>query len=86
MPIDPSKALGFELGESQYTYTADDVILYHLGVGAGVPATDANELEYTYEKNLKVLPSFGVIPTFGSMGGLGNVPGLDFNFAMLLHG
>ncbi|MFP6578852.1 MAG: MaoC/PaaZ C-terminal domain-containing protein, partial [Myxococcota bacterium] len=80
------KALGFELGESQYTYTADDVILYHLGVGAGVPATDANELEYTYEKNLKVLPSFGVIPTFGSMGGLGNVPGLDFNFAMLLHG
>jgi acyl dehydratase len=86
MPIDPSKALGAELGEGQHTYTRDDVILYHLGVGAGVPATDANELEYTYEKNLKVLPSFGVIPTFSSMGGLGSVEGLDFNFAMLLHG
>jgi acyl dehydratase len=86
MPIDPSKALGAELGEGQHTYTKDDVILYHLGLGAGVPATDANELEYTYEKNLKVLPSFGVIPTFGSMGGLGNVEGLSFNFAMLLHG
>jgi acyl dehydratase len=86
MPIDPSKALGAELGESQASYTKDQVILYHLGLGAGNPATDPNELEYTYEKNLKVLPSFGVIPTFGSMGGLGSVPGLEFNFAMLLHG
>ncbi len=86
MPIDPSKALGAELGEGTYTYTKDDVILYHLGLGAGVPATDPKELEYTYEKNLKVLPSFGVIPTFGAMGGMGNVEGLTFNFAMLLHG
>jgi acyl dehydratase len=86
MPIDPSKALGHQLGEGQYTYTKDQVILYHLGIGAGVPATDPRELEYTYEKNLKVLPSFGVIPTFGAMGGLGSVPGLSFNFAMLLHG
>ena len=42
-----------------------------------------NELEYTYEKNLKVLPSYGVIPTFGSMGGLGSVdgPGLQLRHA-----
>ncbi len=86
MPIDPAKALGFDLGEGPYSYTKDDVILYHLGLGAGIPATDPKELESTYEKNLKVLPSFGVIPTFGSMGGLGSVPGLEFNFAMLLHG
>jgi acyl dehydratase len=86
MPIDPKQALGHELGESQVGYTRDQVILYHLGVGAGNPPTDANELEYTYEKNLKVLPSFGVIPTFGSMAGMGSVPGLKFNFAMLLHG
>ncbi|MEE2678215.1 MAG: MaoC/PaaZ C-terminal domain-containing protein [Myxococcota bacterium] len=86
MPIDPSQALGADLGEGQTSYTKDQVILYHLGVGAGQPATDPNELEYTYEKNLKVLPSFGVIPTFGSMGNLGSVPGLEFNFAMLLHG
>ena len=86
MPIDPSQALGAELGEGQTSYTKDQVILYHLGVGAGQPPTEPNELEYTYEKNLKVLPSFGVIPTFGAMGNLGSVPGLEFNFAMLLHG
>jgi acyl dehydratase len=86
MPIDPSKALGYELSEGTDSWQQDDVILYHLGVGAGVPATDANELEYCYEKNLKVLPSFGVVPVFGGLAGLGGVPGLDFNFAMLLHG
>ncbi len=86
MTIEPKKALGAKLGEGSYSWTKDQVILYHLGVGAGDPATDPRELEYTYEKNLKVLPSFGVIPTFGAMGNLGSVPGLEFNFAMLLHG
>jgi acyl dehydratase len=86
MPIDPNKARGAKLPDAELSYTKDQVILYHLGVGAGVPATDANELQYTYEKNLKVLPSFAVIPAFGSMGGIAGIPGMQFNFAMLLHG
>ena len=86
MPIDPSKALGAELGAGTASWEADDVILYNLGIGAGNPPTDPGELEYTYEKNLKATPSFAVIPTFGSMMGIGGVEGLDFNFAMLLHG
>ena len=86
MPIDPSKALGYEFEPATGSWSADDVILYHLGVGAGDPATDANELEYTYEKDLKVLPSFGVTPVFGAIGGIASTPGLDFNLAMLLHG
>jgi acyl dehydratase len=86
MPIDPSKAVGAKLPDGETSYDRDQVILYHLGVGAGVPPTDPGELEYTFEKNLKVLPSFAVIPAFGSMGGIGNIPGLQFNFAMLLHG
>jgi acyl dehydratase len=87
MPINPAEALAAKFPLAETSYEVDDVILYHLGIGAGVPQTDANELEYTYEKNLKVLPSFGVIPTFGAMGGsLFNTPGLKFNPAMLLHG
>src|SRR4029453_1449998 len=86
MPIDPNKARGAKLPDSETAYTKDQVILYHLGIGAGVPPTDKNELEYTYEKNLKALPSFAVIPGFGSMGGIASIPGLQFNFAMLLHG
>ena len=86
MPIDPTKARGAKLPDGETSYSQDDVILYHLGVGAGVPPTDPNELEYCYEKNLKVLPSFAVIPAFGAMGGLASIPGMQFNFAMLLHG
>lgn len=86
MPIDPSQALGAPISGGSFNWDRDRVILYHLGIGAGVPQTDPNELAYTYEKSLKVLPSFGVIPAFGSMGGLAAVPGLSFNPALLLHG
>jgi acyl dehydratase len=87
MPIEPEKALAAKFEPTTSSYGVDDVILYHLGIGAGVPQTDANELEYTYEKNLKVLPSFCVTPVFSAMGAsLFNVDGLKFNPAMLLHG
>ncbi|GIW13309.1 MAG: 3-alpha,7-alpha,12-alpha-trihydroxy-5-beta-cholest-24-enoyl-CoA hydratase [Tepidiforma sp.] len=86
MPIEPSKALGAPIQGGSFRWDRDKVILYHLGVGAGDPPTDPNELAYTYERNLKVLPSFGVIPAFGSLGGVGQVPGLQFNPALLLHG
>ena len=86
MPIDPKQATGHAFPASKSAYGQDQVILYHLGIGAGVPATDSKELEYTYEKNLKVLPAFAVIPTFSAMGGIIGVPGLKFNPALLLHG
>ena len=40
MPIDREKALGADLGETTGSYGPDDVILYHLGIGAGFRATD----------------------------------------------
>jgi acyl dehydratase len=86
VPIDPDQSLGADLGTVAGSWSADDVILYHLGLGAGDPPTDPGELEYTYEGNLKVLPSFGVIPVFGVLGRLDRVPGLEFDRAMLLHG
>jgi acyl dehydratase len=87
MPIDLEKARGAKLAPSTGTWGADQVILYHLGIGAGAgKAIDPKELEYTYEKNLKVLPSFGVIPVFGAVGGMAGVPGIQINFALVLHG
>lgn len=86
MPIEIDKVAGAKVPADDASWTADDVILYHLGLGAGNPPTDANELEYTYEGKLKVLPSFAVIPMFSAVVGLFKVPGLSFNPAMLLHG
>jgi acyl dehydratase len=88
MPIDREKALGASLGEREAEWNADDVILYHLGIGAGAPPTDPRELEYTYEKNLKVLPSFVVVAGGRGRtdGGGFQLPGIEFNLAQLLHG
>jgi len=87
MPIDLQKALGATLPASSASWGVDNVILYHLGVGAGAgKATDPKELEYTYERNLKVLPSFAVVPVFGAIGGMNSVPGIDVNLMMVLHG
>lgn len=86
MPIDLAKALGAEIPIAANGWTRDQVILYHLGVGAGNPPTDPAELAWCYEGKLKVLPSFGVIPAFAVLAGLGKVPGVSFNPMMLLHG
>lgn len=86
MPIEPDKVLGADLGGGVATWGPDDVILYHLGIGAGVPATDPNELAYTYEAQLKVLPSFGVLSVFGTIAGLVMLDGMSINPMMVLHG
>ncbi len=86
MPVDVAKALGAPLPGSTHSWAEDDVILYHLGIGAGVPPTDELELRYTYEGDLQVLPTFGTIPSFGTMMSLGLVDGLEFDLASVLHG
>lgn len=86
MPVDPQKALGAELPPVTGSWAPDDVILYHLGVGAGNPPTDPGELAYTYEDGLKVLPTFGVISAAPALGGMLAIPGLEINWATLLHG
>ena len=86
MPIDVDRALGAAIPPMTGSWGPDDVILYHLGIGAGVPPTDANELQYTYEADLKVLPSFGVLPAFPALVGMAGVDGLDYDMAMVLHG
>ena len=78
MPLDLN-AIGKPFQPTSYEYTDRDVMLYALGVGAGV-----DDLGFTYEKNLKVLPTFAVIPAFPAVMGMGRV--ITFNPAMLLHG
>jgi acyl dehydratase len=86
VPIDLNKALGAELKPAIYQYGVDQVILYHLGLGAGVPPTDAHELSYVYEKSLVTLPSFGALPPLALVLEMVEVDGLDVDLAKLLHG
>ena len=72
-------ALGKKIGPITKDYTWKDAVLYALGVGAGF-----DDLDYCYENNLKVLPSFGIITFYDLMPQLGAAT--NVNLAGVLHG
>ena len=72
-------AIGKKIGPLRKDYDWKDVVLYALGVGAGF-----DELEYTYEKNLKVIPSFSIAAIFDFLGQVGVAS--NVNLAGILHG
>ncbi|WP_171161993.1 MaoC/PaaZ C-terminal domain-containing protein [Streptomyces sp. I05A-00742] len=87
MPIDAAKATAAEPRTVPLSWDHKDVQLYHLGIGAGVPATDPAELRYTLESGLHVLPSFATVAGGGMAlaGGL-STPGIEVDLARVLHG
>ncbi|MCS0605283.1 MaoC/PaaZ C-terminal domain-containing protein [Streptomyces sp. LP11] len=88
MPIDAALALAAGPRTGEITWAPGDVQLYHLGIGAGVPATDPAELRYTLESRLHVLPSFATVAGGGPPGVIRalSVPGVDVDLAEVLHG
>ncbi len=81
MPIDPAVAIGAELGETSFSWTSSDVLLYHLALGC-------EDLRYTYERDLVVVPTFATVaanlrvfdPPAVSF------PGVEIDLAKVLHG
>ncbi|MEU6576906.1 MaoC/PaaZ C-terminal domain-containing protein [Streptomyces sp. NPDC046805] len=88
MPIDAAKALAAAPRCGEIAWEPGDVQLYHLGIGAGVPATDPDELRYTLESRLRVLPSFATVAGGGPPGVISglSMPGIDVDLAQVLHG
>ncbi|MFB7505434.1 MaoC/PaaZ C-terminal domain-containing protein [Streptomyces broussonetiae] len=94
MPIDAAKALAAEPRTGEISWTTKDVQLYHLGIGAGAnpdrhsPATDPDELRYTLESRLHVLPSFATVAGSGAPGVISglSMPGVEVELAKVLHG
>ena len=92
MPIDPTIAIGAELPPIPFSWTPSDVLLYHLGVGAGGrpgDQTDLGALRYTLDdEHLQVLPSFGIVaPTFHMTDPPPlDLPGCDINLTQVVHG
>lgn len=78
MTLNPA-AIGKTIGPMQIEYTWKDAILYALGVGAGFA-----ELDYCYEKKLKVIPSFSIAMIFDLLFQAAIASGV--NLAGILHG
>ncbi|MBU6534041.1 MaoC/PaaZ C-terminal domain-containing protein [Streptomyces sp. NPDC057245] len=87
MPIDAARALAAAPRVREIAWDHKDVQLYHLGIGAGRPATDPRELRYTLESRLRVLPSFATVAGGGSPGVIEalSAPGVEVDLARVLH-
>ena len=71
-------AVGKKIGPITKEYTWKDAVLYALGVGAGF-----SDLEYCYEKDLKVIPSFSITTIYDTMPEA--LALTDVNLAGILH-
>ncbi|MFR9794745.1 MaoC/PaaZ C-terminal domain-containing protein [Streptomyces sp. MS06] len=87
MPIDAAAALAAPPRTGTISWSPGDVQLYHLGVGAGRPATDPGELRYVLEDRLHVLPSFATVAGRGEPGVIRalSMPGVHVDLARVLH-
>lgn len=72
-------AIGKKIGPFTKDYTWKDAVLYALGVGAGF-----SDLDYCYEKDLKVIPSYGITTFYDLMPELAAAS--NVNLAGVLHG
>ena len=78
MAINP-EVVGKKIEGESFAYDEDTVILYALGIGAGL-----DEIKFIYEKDLKVFPTFAVIPFMPSLIPLATEANL--NMFTVLHG
>lgn len=90
MPIDVPTVLSAEPAIREVSWTTRDVLLYHLSLGASRTG-DIRDLTWTYERGLRVLPSFAIVAGRGistadvrppSL----DQPGLDIDMHRVLHG
>ena len=72
-------AIGKKIGPVSKEYSWKDIVLYALGVGAGF-----DELEYCYEDQLKVIPSFSIASVFEFLAEVGISSNVDLSG--VLHG
>jgi NAD(P)-dependent dehydrogenase (short-subunit alcohol dehydrogenase family)/acyl dehydratase/putative sterol carrier protein len=72
-------AIGKKIGPVTKDYTWKDLVLYALGVGAGF-----EELDYCFEHQLKVVPSFSIASVFEFMAEVGMSSNADLSG--VLHG
>lgn len=86
MAIDVTTALSAPPRTRRIGWNDREVRLYHLAVGAGVPATDPGELRYTLARALHVLPSFATVAGGVAVIDALTLPGLDLDLTAVLHG
>lgn len=79
--IDYAQVLARRRHGKRSNYDQDRVMLYALGVGLGNDPLDDRQLDYVYEKRLKVLPSFATVAAWD----IGFTLELGVEWSKLIH-
>lgn len=69
--------VGHELKPAKFEWSWKDIVLYNIGIGA-------YELEYVYENQLQVIPTYAVVPPFSALAQ--SIGPMKANPMMILHG
>ncbi|BBX20986.1 dehydrogenase [Mycolicibacter terrae] len=87
MPIDLDVARGAEFGRVEFSWTATNVQLYNLALGAGSDPMDPRELSYVVDRTPQVLPTFGCVAASFNDVDPPKVswPGVEIDLAKILH-
>ncbi|WP_409427406.1 MaoC/PaaZ C-terminal domain-containing protein [Mycobacterium sp. SMC-11] len=87
MAIDLDVALGAEFGQVEFSWTATNVQLYNLALGAGSDPMDPRELSYVVDGKPQVLPTFGCVAASFNEVDPPKVswPGVEIDLAKILH-
>ncbi len=82
MPIVYDKLVGQGIENVPYSYGDRETMLYALGLGMSRDQLDLNELRYTFEKDLKTVPTMAAL-----FGGRSNaMADAGINFTLVVHG
>jgi len=74
----------WKFDEVVHSYNRRDTMLYALGIGMGVPATDVQQLRYVYEENLQAVPVMASV--LGTPAGWLRDPRTGADYVKLVHG
>jgi acyl dehydratase len=82
-PLDVDRLLAYAIPKAKDDYGPREVILYSLGVGAGLCA-DIDETSYLFEQDLQVLPTMALV--LGTPGFWPMSPATGLDWINILHG
>ncbi|MBK8631714.1 MAG: MaoC family dehydratase N-terminal domain-containing protein [Sphingomonadales bacterium] len=82
-PLDPETLLTYAIPDARDDYDPRDVIIYALGVGAGL-SSDVDETHFLYERGLQALPTMALV--LGTAGFWPMDPKSGLDWISILHG
>src|SRR5690625_3407224 len=87
MPIYLDVALGAEFGNTEFSWSATNVQLYNLALGAGADPMDGRELSYVVDNTPQVTPTFGCVAASYNDVAPPKVswPGIEIDLAKILN-